>query len=702
MSKSSSDKENEIISFQRMPVDVLFEICNRLNLKDLINLSEVRTSLHPVALSNQVWFYKFKQLFPDEKISADMIKESEKPGQSFFWYTKTKDLFKKSYSFLSKSKKIPDRTKKIIYCLIEGRTDELEAMNFSFSEFQALTTNEEIAKKTRHHFNFSTWLTKNYFQPKTANYLFRKVKEYNVSKYRESQDARYLYAVIQYAIAFDLSQNDIEEYIKAVKASSNIKVKNAIFSKSLINALVANRPPELLETLIQHGADVNTQNGMPLQTALIKGDLGSYKYLIEKGANPKHVNDDCLIKVCTNGHLHVLIYLMDPVNKFEFSDDAYKKALDTACQFGQLGIMKHLIPLLDESKRDNLLSIACTQGHMQIINYLETITGGNRLTVLDLSTVCSKGYVDVLKYIIDHNNFFQFDPNHYIQAFKSACEKGQLGIIQYLLPKLQEMDPKKNMGPIITMLIETFNSACEKGPLKIIPYLLSKLKELDPTLQMKAIATEGFKKAASNNKLKVVKYLHEEYSFDNKVLNEALISALTKHPYDVVNFLLQTNMKIEYKLDLSNFPIKDVSIPPILTLPPNPKPEHLDAPPIVVNWKFIACSIQAVYFFKVFRDEKIAATFLDLANLICQNLNTPFETILSEWETSKNPQSQYKKETSGEIISTSFMSSITGFFRNTSRLTAPYAEQIVNAMVNHSKLYNYAKNPTPPTGFLPS
>ncbi len=598
---SLSRNEEEVITFQHLPIDVLFNICDKLSLNDLMSAAAVSKSLFPVALSNRVWQFKYEQYFPDEKISDYVIAKSE--SNPFFWYEKVKARFKKSFDLLKDA-----TTKKNIFCLIEGRIDELEAMNFELADFDELFESaEEIAGETGNHFDFRRWLSKKYFGHKSLNYIFSKVEQ--EFKKVAAQDRIPFKGAYSYAILLGQSIEVFNKYLEAfIKADT-------VDSSAIELALNYDRP-DLLPTLIAHGADVNYSKGAALKTALENGDLNSCAYLIKQGAKTIFIDSDCLIRVIENGHLHVLKYLLDPVNKFEISDPKSltkisQKALKKACECGQLEIMQYLF------------------------------------------------------------NLFQFNIKHYIQAFNIACKNGRLEIIQYLIPKLQKMDP---------------------------------------TLKIESIIADGFLAAANRNQLNVVEYLYKTYKgrIDNKVFTQALLYATSKYPYDVVNFLLQKNIKIEYKFDLSGFPAMDkVSFKDMLNFFPQ---KHIDAPPIVVNWRFLFCIAQACHILQLRKDEKKAAAFVELGKLVVNNINTPIEQIINKWGTSNNLT--YKEETNFKIISehlkpikqfnamitsNPFVSAMVGLFSSeeaekNKRESTTDALNLINDMIAYSKQYNFAQN----------
>lgn len=67
---------------------------------------------------------------------------------------------------------------------------------------------------------------------------------------------------------------------------------------------------DIIKTLIDHGADIEKNNGYAITTAAIKGNLELVKFLITRGANFHVKNENPLGWAAKNGHIKIVEYLL--------------------------------------------------------------------------------------------------------------------------------------------------------------------------------------------------------------------------------------------------------------------------------------------------------------------------------------------------------------------------------------------------------
>jgi ankyrin repeat protein/superfamily II DNA or RNA helicase len=159
---------------------------------------------------------------------------------------------------------------------------------------------------------------------------------------------------------------------------------------------------ELVKDVIELGADISTQDGLPLVMASKNGHLdivkylvflgadiharkddaviwacgGGYlnvvKYLVSEGADFTAQENDCLILACENGHIPVIEYLMlMGVNITAYDNNAVIMSANN----GQLAVVKYLVSLGANpcAQNNKALEYAKSEGHTQVVNYLENI-----------------------------------------------------------------------------------------------------------------------------------------------------------------------------------------------------------------------------------------------------------------------------------------------------------------------------------------
>lgn len=675
-------EKDGINHFLEMPIELLLEVCHRVGYKDLVTLSTVSKSFNPLALSDEVWYFKFKKFFPDIEINS--LKPDGKP---FFYYRTFKKLYKKNYqknSFFGKES---------LCHLIDGNITALETKKFSYNDFINL-----ITAYYGNYLNFDSFWSKNQFlDQKTLNYLFGKVE-------KECPDDNPHYRKFLFAITLNQTEDRIFHHLNA----STLK----LYDVSLIVESALNyKRPELLPLLVPYlktklnDQEVNKELGACLSYALINGYIDQYYYLIEQGAEINKMNlAFCFTQVCKKGQIESLKILLDPQNKFVLNSNNFNMGLSIACQFGRLAVLEFLIPILDETFREPLLNTACIHGQMEIINYLETVTGVTSLHEHNVGIVCGEGYLDVLKYIIENNDKFQFNLKEVLSVgLVKAANNGHANIVQYILPQLKALN-YENLDPLIN---DVFIKACGFGYKKIVKYLREEV-ELKNNIVYK-----GCKEAIKTNRVAIVRYLCDQQLFDNSNLNRLLIDATAQGTFVIINFILRkTNIKVDFEFNIDRF--KSYSVMDFDELYKLFPRQDEDAPLFYVNFEFLWALAQAYHILSP-HEEKKAAAFLDLMNLVSKYINTlPVEIIIKEWENS--PNSKYKTETNYAIISThqnslqqfnailnssQLISTMVGMFskeqadKNRRDSQTP-ALNLIEDIIKHSRVYNFNKKSAQP------
>ena len=185
------------------------------------------------------------------------------------------------------------------------------------------------------------------------------------------------------------------------------------------------------------------------------GSLFLVKYYLEQGAK---LNKKILRLAAKNGHLDVIKYLVDGVNKGRAShvflieqgadihnDD--EETLRLAAEKGRLDVVKYLVEQgADLHARDEeALRLAAENGHLDVVKYLVDVVNKGRashvflvehgadLHVRDeeaLRWAAANGHLDVIKYLVEHGANIH-DRND--DALKRAAINGKLDVVKYLL-----------------------------------------------------------------------------------------------------------------------------------------------------------------------------------------------------------------------------------------------------------------------------
>lgn len=89
----------------------------------------------------------------------------------------------------------------------------------------------------------------------------------------------------------------------------------------LIDAVYYNKPLQKIETLVQKGADIHTENDRCIKDATNNDRLDIIKYLIKKGADIHVENDYPLRKASFIGNISIVKYLVEKGADIHALDD---------------------------------------------------------------------------------------------------------------------------------------------------------------------------------------------------------------------------------------------------------------------------------------------------------------------------------------------------------------------------------------------
>ena len=102
-----------------------------------------------------------------------------------------------------------------------------------------------------------------------------------------------------------------------------------------------------IKYLVDHGADIHTDNDYALRWTAFDGYLEIVKYLVEHGADIHANNDFALRKASNNGHLDVVKYLVENGADIHVSNDY---ALRCAAENGHTKVVEYLQEVLKNDR----------------------------------------------------------------------------------------------------------------------------------------------------------------------------------------------------------------------------------------------------------------------------------------------------------------------------------------------------------------
>ncbi|XP_067661991.1 ankyrin-3-like [Haliotis asinina] len=242
---------------------------------------------------------------------------------------------------------------------------------------------------------------------------------------------------------------------------------------------------EVVELLVENGADLSLvydtgSNGF--QLACSTGRLEVVKYIIAQ--NTVDINYRGLRKktaamiAAESGHKEVVELLVENGADLSLAYDTGSNILHSACSRGRLEVVKYILSqnIVDINCRGWMkktpVMTAAECGHEDVVELL--VENGADLSLACstsnniLHLACSKGYVEVLKYVLSQNTV---DINSRGRSKKTpamiAAECGHEKVVELLMEKGANLSLTCDTGSNILHL------ACSKGRLEVLKYILS-------------------------------------------------------------------------------------------------------------------------------------------------------------------------------------------------------------------------------------
>ena len=343
---------------------------------------------------------------------------------------------------------------------------------------------------------------------------------------------------------------------------------------------------ELVKLLGQKlGVDVNfcygrRQNTL-LQYASENGTLKIVKYLLENHADiDVDLRNDYGVSAvsiaCERGHLEIFKLLwrksrVDVNLRYGWSENTL---LHFASKGGNLKMVKYLLDNhadIDVNLLNNFgesaVSIACEKGNFEIVKLLLQKSGVDvnfrncRRKVTPLQYASEKGNLKIEKYFLENQADIDVDllNDDGDSAVSKACERGNLEIVNFLLPK-SRVDINVRYGwRKNTLLLQ----ATENGYSEIVKYLLENHADIDVDL-LNDDGDSAVSIACERENLEIVNCLLLKSRVDVNVRyggsqNTLLLKASEGRNLKIVKYLLENHVDIDVNL-LNNYGDSAVSI----------------------------------------------------------------------------------------------------------------------------------------------
>lgn len=218
---------------------------------------------------------------------------------------------------------------------------------------------------------------------------------------------------------------------------------------------------KIVMLLVKYGADKNALGGELLQKATEYGRFDIVKFLVEDGAK---IIPILFILAIRNGHNKILQYLLDL--KDEKMDCFWQlEMFKSTCESGRLDTVKLLLSNNIQIENIEPLSLACREGHLQVVKYILPLTiilprviQGDPNIDKPLSLASDNDHLDVVKFLIE---------NGVVPSGKcileTPCYCGYYDVVKYLI---------KHGADVVSYENEPLINACRNGNIDIVQLLL--------------------------------------------------------------------------------------------------------------------------------------------------------------------------------------------------------------------------------------
>ncbi|OMH80370.1 putative ankyrin repeat protein [Zancudomyces culisetae] len=318
---------------------------------------------------------------------------------------------------------------------------------------------------------------------------------------------------------------------------------------------------ELLDLLIENGADINSHNFLVLRTAYKAGNIWWIEHFISKNAKVGTEEFNGINEACESGKIEVLKHLIgfSPPTKKETIYNGIRAAVGHD-NFEMVKLLVEKVADLSDSKYNGIRE-ACASNNEEMVKYLfKNGASLGRACNTGLSEACLLGNAKIVKILIDSHVDLKYT---HANGINEACTSNSLEIVKLLTSAGAKLDGLPSNGVY---------EACKNNNLELVRFLLQHGAQVG---QLQSVINY----AAEVNNLELVKLLlqygaqihkepysgtHEAFKNDNLEMLRLLCkhgAKITPNPYcgmaeacknnnlEMVCFLLRKNPSLVSNAD---------------------------------------------------------------------------------------------------------------------------------------------------------
>jgi ankyrin repeat protein len=207
-----------------------------------------------------------------------------------------------------------------------------------------------------------------------------------------------------------------------------------MYDTALIEAVKRNHI-KLVKCLIEHGANINYNNGASLKEACMADNLETVRLLVQSGACVDYNYGEIQSIAIKGGNLEIIKCLVKKTKQ------DIKTLVKRAAEAGHLEVVKYLVGI--ESFRQDLgkafcisesISFAIQRGHLEVVKYLiESGSLEEDNLAFYLWRACSDNEVDIVKYLINDQMVDPLSLGN--DLLLDISRRDQLELIKFLVTK---------------------------------------------------------------------------------------------------------------------------------------------------------------------------------------------------------------------------------------------------------------------------
>jgi len=241
-----------------------------------------------------------------------------------------------------------------------------------------------------------------------------------------------------------------------------------------------------------------------------------------------------------------------------------KQEFENACMNNSTYNIEHILNN-DINKICNnfgyFIEIACRYGKLKIIKYL--IECGdtykinmNNYIVIIYEMSCSKGYIDILMYIIEYCknnniNYYKLINTNYI--FCNACRQGYINIIKCII----DTNITNEYFNIHCWNEKAFRQACNSNNVRAVKYLIEYCEKNKTNININVIKNDAIISTLKNGNVKlleyVIKYLDKYNCNINTTywLDYIFYNIFHSHHFEIIQCIIKYSERINKRINIS-------------------------------------------------------------------------------------------------------------------------------------------------------